>query len=283
MNGLVTDIIRGSFHDGPGIRTVVFQQGCSLQCQWCHNPETWNATPQPLFYPEKCQGCGACGGMAENADLCRFGARVFSSREMTAEEVMAAIRLDRPFYRNGGGVTFSGGEPCWQPDFLLELLELCHEEDISVAIETNLNYSWELLEKILPYLNVLMADLKIMDSERHQHYTGCSNENILNNFDLLQNADIPIIVRTPLVAGVNDDDTNIEQTIALLKKMNSLKYYELLRYHPLGMAKFKGLGRELPVFEAPSEERLAAVCDIIKKAGIRPYLDGKKVCCTNPV
>ena len=277
MTGWVTDIVRGSFHDGPGIRSVVFLQGCSLQCKWCHNPETWSITPQPLFYPEKCTGCGMCGGVAENAELCRFGARVFSSREMTADEVMETILMDCPFYKNGGGVTFSGGEPCCQPDFLMELLALCRKEKVSAAIETNLNYPSELLQKILPSLDLLMVDLKIMDSERHQRYTGVSNSMILKNFKSLQNIGIPVIVRTPLVAGVNDDDANMEQSIALLKKMNSLKYYELLRYHPLGMEKFKGLGWEFPVFEAPSEKRLLILCKKIQGSGIRLYLDGKEL------
>ncbi len=218
-----------------------------------------------------------CGGLAENAELCRYGARVFSSREMTAEEVMKTVLLDRPFYENGGGVTFSGGEPCCQPDFLMELLELCRKEKVSAAIETNLNYPSELLQKILPSLDLLMVDLKIMDSERHQLFTGFPDNRILTNIELLQNTDIPVIVRTPLVAGVNDDDTNMEQSIALLKKMNSLKYYELLRYHPLGMEKFKGLGWEFPVFEAPSEKRLTALCKKIQGSGIRLYLDGKEL------
>ena len=281
MNGLITDITRGSFHDGPGIRTVVFLQGCSLQCRWCHNPETWSMTPMPLFYPDRCMGCGLCGGDPQNAGLCRYGAREFSSSEMSVEEVMEIILKDRDFYKNGGGVTFSGGEPCCQLEFLIEMLEQCRDEGVSAAMETNLNYPPEILEKVLPHLDLLMVDLKIVDRESHRAYTGVSNESILDNFTLLQGREIPLIVRTPLVRGVNDDDSNIEQSVALLKELSSLKYYELLRYHPLGTEKFKGLGRNLPEFEAPSEQRLTAVCDIIKRAGIRLLVDGREVGCRN--
>ncbi len=277
VKGWVTDIVRGSFHDGPGIRTVVFLQGCSLRCSWCHNPETWSARPVPLFYPDRCLGCGACGGSAERTDRCRFGARVLSSNEKTAEAVMDVIRKDRPFYSTGGGVTFSGGEPCCQPDFLLALLKQCQAEAIPAAIETSLNYPIDMLKTVLPFLTVLMADLKLADSERHRRATGVSNELILKNFTALQTVPLPIIVRTPLVAGVNDDDANIEQTIGILKPLKTLMYYELLRYQPLGQEKVKALGRTCPTFQAPSDERVRHLCRKVRDAGLPLYMDRKKV------
>jgi pyruvate formate lyase activating enzyme len=276
LKGWVTDIVRGSFHDGPGIRTVVFLQGCSLRCPWCHNPETWGAHPVPLFYPDRCLGCGACGGSAEHADRCRFGARVLSSKEKTVEEIMDVLRKDRPFYSPGGGVTFSGGEPACQPDFLLALLKRCRAEGVPAAVETSLNCPGDFLQTVLPFLDVLMADLKMTDPERHRRCTGASNGLILKNFAMLQNARLPIIVRTPLVAGVNDDDANIGQTIAVLKPLKTLAYYELLRYQPLGLEKFRALGRACPTFQPPSEERLRVLCETIRKAGIRLYVDGKR-------
>ncbi len=276
MKGWVTDIVRGSFHDGPGLRTVVFLQGCSLRCSWCHNPETWSAYPVPLFYPDRCLGCGACGGLAEHADRCRFGARSLSANERTADEVMAVIRKDRPFYSMGGGVTFSGGEPCCQPDFLLALLKLCRAEGISAAIETSLNVPADVLETVLPFLTVLMADLKLADSERHRRATGVSNDLILKNFTALQTAPLSIIVRTPLVAGVNDDDANMEQTIGVLKPLKTLAYYELLRYQPLGQEKFRALGWTCPTFHAPSDERVRHLCRKVRDADIPLVVDGKK-------
>lgn len=277
MKGWVTDLVRGSFHDGPGIRTVVFLQGCSLRCLWCHNPETWSTEPVPMFYPGRCLGCGACGGSPEGAGRCRFGARVLSSGEKTVEEVMDAIRQDQPFYSAGGGVTFSGGEPCCQSEFLLALLNRCRAESIPAAIETSLNYPTALLQTVLPYLSVLMADLKLVDSERHRRATGSSNDLILKNFAVLQSAALPIIVRTPLVAWVNDDDKNIEQTIGVLKPLKTLAYYELLRYQPLGLEKGKALGRAFPPFQAPSDERVRQLGQKVCDAGIPLYVDGKKV------
>jgi pyruvate formate lyase activating enzyme len=274
LKGWVTDIVRGSFHDGPGIRTVVFLQGCPLRCAWCHNPETWSAHPVPLFYPNQCLGCGACGGLAENADRCRLGARSLSSVERTVEEVMTVIRKDRPFYAPEGGVTFTGGEPCSQPDFLLALLAQCRAEAIPAAIETSLHVPADVLGKVLPLLNVLMADLKLVDPERHRRATGVSNDLILKNFAGLRTTQLPVIVRTPLVAEVNDDDANIEQTVEILKPLKTLVYYELLRYQPLGQEKYVALGRKAPAFQAPSDERLRRLCQIIQDAGIPPLVDG---------
>lgn len=276
MKGWVTDLVRGSFHDGPGVRTVVFLQGCSLRCLWCHNPETWSAEPVPMFYPDRCLGCGVCGGSPEGADRCRFGARAMSSTKKTVEEVMGVIREDRPFYAAGGGVTFSGGEPCGQPEFLLALLQRCQAEAIPAAIETSLNYPTALLEAVLPFLTVLMVDLKLVDAERHRRATGASNDQILKNFAALRTARLPIIVRTPLVAWVNDDDANIERSIEILKPLKTLAYYELLRYQPLGLEKGKALGRALPPFQAPSDARMRQLGQKVHDAGIPLYVDGKK-------
>jgi len=277
VKGWVTDIVRGSFHDGPGIRTVVFLQGCSLRCSWCHNPETWRAHPVPLFYPDRCMGCGACGGSAALTDRCRFGARSLSSSERTVEEVIAVIRKDRAFYSPEGGVTFSGGEPCCQPEFLLALLKRCQAEAIPAAIETSLNASSAVLDSVLPLVTVLMADLKLADPERHRLATGVSNGLILKNFAALRTARLPVIVRTPLVAGVNDDDANIVQTIEVLKPLKTLAYYELLRYQPLGEEKHKALGSEPPPLRAPSEERMRHLCQKVREADIPLVVDGKKV------
>ena len=189
---------------------------------------------------------------------------------------MAVIRKDRPFYLPEGGVTFSGGEPCGQPDFLLALLEQCRAEAIPAAIETSLHVPAGVLENVLPFLSVLMADQKLADPERHRLATGVANDLILKNIAALQTARLPLIVRTPLVAGVNDDDANMAQTVELLKPLRTLAYYELLRYQPLGQEKDRALGREAPKFHAPSDERLRCLCRIVRDAGIPLVVDGGK-------
>jgi len=222
-------------------------------------------------------GCGACGGSAEHAERCRFGARSLTSTARTVEEVMTVILKDRPFYAPEGGVTVSGGEPCCQPDFLLALLERCRAEAIPAAIETSLHVPTEVLAKVLPLLSILMADLKLADPERHRRATGVSNELILKNFAAVQTARLPLIIRTPLVAGVNDDDANIAQIVERLKPLKTLMYYELLRYQPLGQEKYAALGREVPSFQAPSDERMKHLRRIVRDAGMPLFVDGERV------
>lgn len=168
--GLITEVQRFSVHDGPGIRTTVFFKGCPLRCAWCHNPECISPQPEELFYPEKCIGCGKC------REGCFAGARVPCGRQIGQAELMRLILADRPYYGQDGGVTFSGGEPLLQADFLLPVLRDCRAAGISVALETSL-YLWR--EDILREADFLMADLKLWDSDRHRQYTGVGNEEIL--------------------------------------------------------------------------------------------------------
>lgn len=196
---------------------------------------------------------------------------------------MEEIRADKAFYQSEGGVTFSGGEPFCQLEFLMELLKGCRAEGISTAVETNLNYPWATLERTLPLLDLLMVDVKMMDGEKHRKYTGQDNRSILENLEQLCLWEIPVIVRTPLLAGVNDHDKNIEDTIDLLKKFRNLRYYELLRYHTLGLEKFDAIGRSRPVFLPPGEERIEELREKLFSAGIPFWMDGRKneICGTN--
>ncbi|MBE6546738.1 MAG: glycyl-radical enzyme activating protein [Ruminococcaceae bacterium] len=247
IKGLVADIERFSTHDGPGIRTVVFLKGCPLRCAWCHNPECISYEPQELFYPERCIGCGKC------AEGCYSGARVMCGREMCAEEVMEEVLRDRAYYGQIGGVTVSGGEPLAQPAFTRELIEACRREGISVAIESSMiRYDEELLSGI----DLLMADIKVMDDGLHRTYTGVSNRRILENLRRADALGVPMLIRTPIIPGVNDTQKNIAETADFLRTLRHLRGYELLPYHPLGQSKAEALGLCRPAFSVPTKEKM---------------------------
>ena len=243
----VADIQRASIHDGPGIRTTIFFKGCPLNCIWCHNPECINSKPQLLVYPEKCIGCGMCD------KGCFSGARVVCGKEMTPEEIFKEIVLDKAYYGVDGGVTFSGGEPLMHPQILKELICLCKKEGIHTAIETSL-----LLfdEDIFKNIDFVMADFKIWDDKMHQKFTGVSNKAIKEHFQMLDCLNVPFVVRTPIVPGINDTMEEIISIRNYIKVFNNIKDYELLPYHPLGVEKQKALGVTETMFPVPDRQKM---------------------------
>ena len=240
--GIIADIQRASVHDGNGIRTTVFFKGCPLSCKWCHNPECISFEKEILFYPEKCIHCGKC------AEGCFSGARVVCGKDMTADEVLSEIMLDVPYYGTDGGVTFSGGEPLAQREFLSECIDKCKEKGISCAVETSLIY---FDEEIFRKLDFVMADLKIWNNELHREYTGVGNEKIIENFKRLNALGIPIIARTPVIPEIKQ---GIDKISEFLKTLENVKKYELLPYHPLGNSKRHALGIADDGFSVPSKE-----------------------------
>lgn len=247
LTATVADIQRASVHDGPGIRTTVFFKGCPLSCVWCHNPECIEKSPQMLFYLEKCIGCGMCD------KGCYSGARVICGREMTAEQIFSEILLDKPYYGTDGGVTFSGGEPMLHPEILKELIALCKKEGIHTAIETSLII---FDEEILGSLNLIMADFKIWDSEKHEKYTGVPNEKIKEHFKMLDSLNVPFTVRTPIIPGINGTKEEISNIRNYVKGFKNIKTYELLPYHPLGVGKQKALGFPETKFSIPEKTEM---------------------------
>ena len=242
VKGIVADIQRASLHDGNGIRTTVFLKGCPLSCVWCHNPECISPTPQLMTYPEKCIGCGMC------SEGCFAGAKVVCGKEMSAEEVFKEILLDKAYYSDRGGLTISGGEPLMQKSFVKELIRLCKKNNIGCAVETSLIYYDE---DVFKELDLIMADLKIWDSDTHKKYTGVPNETIKENFVKLNGLGIPIIARTPVIMEINQE---IDKISEFLKKLENVIQYELLPYHPLGVSKQKALNTEITEFKVPSTE-----------------------------
>ncbi len=300
--GIVSDIQRFSLHDGPGIRTTVFLKGCQLRCRWCHNPETLRPRPEIQLFPDKCIGCGACLTACPNgahvaddgrreflrdrcqacgrcAETCYAEAIVLVGRERTVEEVLGEVLADRDFYRHsGGGMTLSGGEPLYQPAFCEALLAGAKDAALHTAVETNLAWPAERVEAILPTTDLLMADLKHMDPAAHERWTGVGNEAILANLEWLGGTDTELIVRTPVVPGVNDAPEQIAAIARFLARLGSLRYYELLAYHPLGTGKYASLGLEyeLPDAPRPEADRMAELADAARAEGVRVRAPGEE-------
>ena len=247
LSATITDIQRFSVHDGPGIRTTVFVKGCNMHCTWCHNPETLSFEPQTFFYPDLCIGCGLCD------EGCYAGAKVDCGKEMTLEEVLAVILEDKPYYGQEGGVTLSGGEPTCRPEFSGALLAACKREGIGTAIETNMSTPWKNILESVRHADLVMCDLKDADEERHLRLTGARIEIIRENI-LRVSAELekPILLRTPIIPGVNADVETISQIAAFAATLPTLVAYELLPYHPLGVDKARALGTEAIRYEKPS-------------------------------
>ncbi len=271
----IFDIIRNSFVDGPGIRTTVFFKGCNLRCAWCHNPESQISERQMMFYKNKCMGCKKCRKVCPN-DLekcelcgrcelyCPHSARQICGKEMTAEEVFAELVKDKMFYEaSGGGVTFSGGECMLQADFLCEMLKKCKESGIHTAVDTAGNVPWDSFEKIMPYTDMFLYDVKLATDDLHKKWTGVSNRLILENLRRLSegfNGDI--IIRIPVIGGVNDNDKEMQEIAEMLK---DIKYasVELMPYHKMGEHKFEALGSPFESFAVPSKSDMTKFKEII--------------------
>ena len=259
MEGMVFDIQRLSVHDGPGIRTTVFLKGCPLRCVWCHNPETISFEPEMIVDESKCIGCGKCD------EGCYSGAKRWVGTQKTVGQVLKEVLLDQPYYGEDGGVTISGGEPTCQPVFTRELLKACKEAGISCGVESNLSVDWAILKEIASLCDVFMCDLKIWDSDLHKKYTRVGNERIIENLKKLDTIGIPIILRTPIIPGINDNAEQIKPIAQLAATLKNLKYYELLPYHPLGLSKKLAGKEQKPRFEKPPKETMSALAQLAKE------------------
>ena len=269
MKATIFDIARGSYVDGPGIRTTVFFKGCNLRCAWCHNPESQSHKPQLMFYENKCTGCGKCRQKCPHAlercdacgactVYCPADARSVCGKEYSSEELLKVILKDRLFYEtSGGGVTFSGGDCMLYPDVLAEILKMCKENGISTAVDTAGHVPFEAFERVLPYTDLFLYDVKCMDSARHKEYVGVGNELILENLSKLLDRGAKVIVRIPTVADINDSPEEMRELRALLDSHGGVEGVELLPYHAMGEHKYAAIGKPPTLFSAPSDEKLA--------------------------
>ena len=256
MNGVIFDIQRFSIYDGPGIRTNVFFKGCNLRCLWCHNPESQSMKNQLMFYSNKCVGCGKCAEICKNTftqnctacgkcvAVCDREARKITGRTVSVDEIVNEVLKDRAFYEtSGGGVTLSGGEPLLQIDFAVEILKRCKQNGINTAIETAANVPWSSFEKILPYVDNVLCDIKCVDEEKHRKFTGVSNRTILENAEKLKKENVNLVFRMPVIPTLNDSE------VEAVSKFAGDTPLELLAYHKTGSDKYKALGVEYKIEE----------------------------------
>ena len=297
--GVVFDIQRFSLHDGPGIRTLVFLKGCPLRCPWCSNPESQPSEPELFFHPERCIDCKNClntcphgaitledGQLSFKRHLCRncgtcssvcyAEARVIRGRRMSTESVIEEVMKDAPFYRNsGGGVTLGGGEPLAQADFAAALLKQSKTKGLHTVVETAGHVPWPQIEKVLPYTDIFLYDVKHMDPEKHRENIGMDNRLILGNLEKLVKKKKNVAVCVPLVPGFNDRATEIG-AIARFAAGLDIQEINLLPYHRLGEGKYRLLGRHYE-FQAPrklSEEEIDRLKNVAAAAGLKVKVGG---------
>ncbi|MCK4787558.1 MAG: glycyl-radical enzyme activating protein [Desulfobacteraceae bacterium] len=296
MEAPLFDIQRFSVHDGPGIRTLVFLKGCALRCPWCSNPESQLSQPQLMLYPEKCIGCHKCLEVCEFgaifvegeqlcynkqlcracgkcADVCPAEARKLVGKYVDVDYVIKEIEKDILFYRNsGGGVTFGGGEPALFPDFIKAVSIECQKRGINVAVETCGYAPWRNLKIVAEHANLLMFDVKHMDAATHRKLCGHSNKLILDNLKkLCRIGGNEILVRMPIIPGLNDGEENIRNTAEFVSSLgNGISRIELLPYHRFGFGKYERLGMlyQIEEVEVPSDEHMMTIKGVMEEYGL---------------
>jgi pyruvate formate lyase activating enzyme len=302
IKGQIFNIQHYSIHDGPGIRTNVFLKGCFLRCIWCQNPESQSVKPELFFIREKCTCCGKCvsvcpvnaiqivegksytdrdkcDGSGWCTRICPNEARSLIGKEMTVQEVFQKVKGDEIFYkRSNGGMTLTGGEPLFQPDFSRNILSLCRQSRIHTVIETCGYADWEMFKDVLQYTDLVLFDLKHMNSEKHREYTGVPNTLILNNVrKIYHELKIPIWVRIPVIPGYNDSVQNIHAVADFVAtELGKSVPVHLLAYHRLGESKYERLGKEVKSLSIipPTDEHMLEVQKIAASYGLETYIGG---------
>lgn len=298
---IITDIEKFSIQDGPGIRTIPFFKGCPLRCKWCQNPETATFEPELMQNRDLCIGCGMCikacsknavsagpEGVVIDRDICDncgdctktcyAKALKLSGTYMTLDEVYNKMMEDEIFYRNtGGGVTLSGGECTSQTEFAVKLLKKLKESNIHTAIETCGFCAWDKFERILEYVDLVLYDIKVPDKEKSRIYTGQSSELILENLSKIRKKGMEVVIRFPMIPGVNDDEESIRQ-VAQIAVDNDIKKLNILPFHQFGSEKWVSIGRpyDLEDLDPLSDDDAKKALEIFLSFGIDASIGGGK-------
>lgn len=300
MKGYVFDFKRFSTHDGDGIRTTVFLKGCTLNCVWCHNPEGISIKQRPLHYQNKCIHCNTCVHLAKNGgvtevdgkikldiskkedweyivDNCPANALAMDSKMMSVEEVLDEASKDKPFFKYGGGVTLSGGEPLFQHEFAIEILKGLKERGIATTIETASNIETRIYQEAIKYTDHIFADLKIIDSDAHKKYTGVGNELIKTNLKWLLGSKKAenVVIRTPLIPGMTTSEENIAGIAKFISDIYPDVKYELLNYNPLAQGKYEMIDKKFCYEDNPplySDDQMRAFGKIATDNGVKNLL-----------
>lgn len=296
--GLVFNIMRFSLHDGPGIRTTVFLKGCPLRCWWCHNPESQSPEPQLVYFDETCLRCGDCVRACPNGalrldqqvirdlelcqrcgecvDACAIGARQMAGRWMSVPDVLAEVLKDQAFYdESKGGITVSGGEPLMQAPFLEALLAACRARRIGTVLDTCGFAETGEIRRISQFTDLFLYDLKLMDPEKHRRFTGVRNDLILQNLKMLAEGGSAVIVRVPIIPGVNDDRDNIEAISSFLSHLE-FRRIDLLPYQKIGTAKYHRLqlSYRMEGVVPPTVEHMETIASRLREDGFRVRIGG---------
>ncbi len=292
MRGVIADIQRFSVFDGPGIRTTVFLKGCPLRCRWCHNPECLSPRPQLRFYDAKCVRCGACAAVCPSGvhrmeggvhhlqaaacalcgrciEACPAGALEIAGRAAEPGAVMAEVLRDEKYYRSsGGGLTLSGGEPMAQPEFALALLQAARDHGLHTAVETSGYAPRRVLDAFMPLTDLWLYDMKCVDSGKHRALTGVDNARIVDNLDGLLAMERPVVLRCPMIPGINDGADDLKGLADFVNARPGLDHVELMAYHHMGAQKYGqlSLSYSLEGLRDMTRERRDAIMDRLREA-----------------
>ena len=301
QEGILFDIKHYAIHDGPGIRTTIFLKGCHLSCQWCANPESQQLSPEIMFDESLCRQCGACAslcphnaiefngnqrlfhrsvctGCGKCVGACLFDAVELCGYSISVRSLWDKIKDDRVFWdRSNGGITLSGGEPLLQSKFAGAFLRWCRERNIHTAIETCGQVSEDVFNKMLSLVDFIIFDYKLADSAEHEKYTGKSNERITKNLMTLLKSPKEILIRMPLVPGVNDAKEDLRKIGDFLSCAKPGVKLELLAYHKLGQGKYKKLGMEYLMrgVTSPTWDQLQFALDVLAQYNLSLVAPGK--------